>query len=633
MFFMRTAQSQRQHTNHTPLKLCSKKHEYNFNGKQKESQNNFEASKKAQSNADELGNLGVLAYKSGETEKAKRLLTLAITQNPKNAVHYFRLGSIHHDNRDFDEAILCYQMAVEHGPTFLAPLINLGNAYLENGDFEQAISVSNDAIQKIPTCKEAYNNLGQAYLRIGKLCKAREALFRTVELDPNNPALINNYGTIQQLTGDVDGAIKTFEAALKIDTNCRSAERNLKIAMLNSPYTENQQLFERQLLFGRRYRDVNAIEGLFSHHDFSKGKRLRVGYLTSDFYDHPVGNNLLPLLKHHNPATFDVYLYSCTESADQLTNEFINLASHWREVGDLRDNQISNIIKNDKIDIMVYLAGRFNTNRPEIAAHKPAPVQISFHDCGTTGIEAIDYWLTDKDLHPLETKEQFVEKLFRLQTFYQFTIPKHTPQVALSPLLHNNYLTFGCFNKPEKINQEVIQVWAKMLRSIRDSKLILKYRNFYADEAMRTIWTTKFEACDVNSGQLIFLASDDNRGDHLALYSQIDIALDPFPFNGATTTFESLLMGVPVIALEGQNFVDRVSTTLLKQSNLSRFIARTADDYINIAAKLSSDVRQLIEFRKNIRKKLLGSPLCDASTYALQVEKAYEKMWKERCDK
>ena len=483
-----------------------------------------------------------------------------------------------------------------------------------------------------PKCIEAISNLGQSYLRSGRLSYAHNTLLKIVQHNPSSAEFRNNYGVVQQLIGDVDGAIKTFNVALNLDPNCRLAERNLKIAVLNSPKWTVKELFNLQKSFCRPHTKILNSNKIFAEHDFSIGRKLRVGYLTSDFCEHPVGYNLLPLIKHHNQEAVEIYLYSNVESQDFVTNQFIETADQWRGIRHLNDKQVANIIRIDQIDIMVYLAGRFNGNRPEIAIYRPAPVQISFHDCATTGIEAIDYWLTDSDLHPIETEELFVEKLYRLPQFYQFTVPSNTPHTAPPPVLHNQQVTFGSFNKPEKLNREVIELWARLLSSIPGSRLLLKYQNFFSDDAMKTLWKGKFKEHGLSIDRISLLSRDDQQADHLALYSQIDICLDPFPFNGATATFEALLMGVPVVALEGKHFVDRVSTTLLKQANLSQFVAKTTDDYLSISRTLALNTKELINFRAKIRENLIGSNLCNAPRYARQIEKAYQCMWRNRCE-
>ena len=592
-----------------------------------------QALKKDKLNADAIGLLALVSYQAGNVAQAKRLLSQAIQITPGNAVHHYRLANIHQDQRNLDEAIACYSEALSQSPNFLAALVNLGNSFLQNRDYKQAINVSLKALDLAPKCIEAISNLGQSYLKSGHLSYAHNTLLNIVQHNPNSAEFRNNYGVVQQLIGDVDGAIKTFKVALNLDPNCRLAERNLKIAVLNSPKWTVKELFNLQKSFCRPYPKIQNSNKIFAEHDFSIGRKLRVGYLTSDFCEHPVGYNLLPLIKHHNQEAVEIYLYSNVESQDFVTNQFIETSDQWRGIRDLNDKQVANIIKIDQIDIMVYLAGRFNGNRPEIAIYRPAPVQISFHDCATTGIEAIDYWLTDPDLHPIETEELFVEKLYRLPQFYQFTVPSNTPHTAPPPVLHNQQVTFGSFNKPEKLNRVVIELWARLLSSIPGSRLLLKYQNFFSDDAMKTLWKEKFKEHGLSIDRISLLSRDDQQADHLALYSQIDICLDPFPFNGATATFEALLMGVPVVALEGKHFVDRVSTTLLKQANLSQFVAKTTDDYLSIARTLALNTKELVNFRPKIREKLLGSNLCNAPRYARQIEKAYQCMWRNRCEK
>ena len=584
-------------------------------------------------NADAIGLLALVSYQAGNVAKAKRLLSQAIVIKPKNAVHHYRLANIHQDQGKLEKAIACYSEALRQSPKFLGALVNLGNSYLQNGDYNQAINVSLKALDLAPKCIEAMTNLGQSYLRSGRLSYAHNTLLSIIQHKPNNAEFRNNYGIVQQLIGDVDGAIKTFKVALNLDPNCRLAKRNLMIAVLNSPKWTTKEHFNLQKSFCRPNTKILKSKQIFSGHDFSSARKLRVGYLTSDFCEHPVGYNLLPLIKNHNQEDFETYLYSNVESQDFVTNQFIETADQWRVIRHLNTEQAANLIRTDQIDIMVYLAGRFNGNRPEVANYQPAPVQISFHDCATTGIEAIDYWLTDADLHPIETEELFVEKLYRLPQFYQFTVPSNTPHTAPPPVLHNQHVTFGSFNKPEKLNREVIELWARLLSSIPESRLILKYQNFFSDDAIKTFWKGKFKEYGLSIDRISLLSRDDQQADHLALYSQIDICLDPFPFNGATATFEALLMGVPVIALEGKHFVDRVSTTLLKQASLSQFVAKTTDDYLSIAQNLALNNKELVKLRNKIRENLLGSNLCDAPRYARQIEKAYQDMWQNRCEK
>ena len=333
------------------------------------------------------------------------------------------------------------------------------------------------------------------------------------------------------------------------------------------------------------------------------------------------------MISEHDRSRFEIYLYSCSEKTDELTQSFRENSDIFRELSHKTIPAIADIIYSDQVDIIVYLAGRFNQNKSQIAAYRPAPVQISFHDCATSGIPEMDYWLTDNYLHPVNTEELSTEKLYRLKQFYQFSKPNFCPHIVNSPFEYNNYVTFGSFCKPEKINEEVLKVWAQLLQKINNSKLLLKYKNYY-DYELKKKWLKKFKKYGINPNRIILLAHNSTDPDHLAFYNQIDITLDPFPFNGATSTFESLLMGVPVISLNGETFVSRVSSTILKQCKQDEFVCDSYDDYILNAIRASQLTKNGRIKREKIRQMLLNSPLLNHKEYAKQVETAYLDIWK-----
>ncbi|MCS5612284.1 MAG: hypothetical protein NZ961_17830, partial [Candidatus Poribacteria bacterium] len=349
----------------------------------------------------------------------------------------------------------------------------------------------------------------------------------------------------------------------------------------------------------------------FPERDRTTTRRLRVGYISSDFRKHVVALNVFPVIKNHNHDAFEIFLYSHVEFPDELTEVFRDCADHWRSILNKSDQEAADMIEEDGIDVLVVLAGRFDENRPTIAANRPAPIQVSFHDCATSGLEAMDYYLTDNILHPSDTPELFTEELYRLPYYYQYPVQEYLPEVKPSPVLTNGFITFGCFNKPEKINDTVIELWADVLRAVPESKLLLKYFNSYSEPDMSARWTSRFKKIGISEDRLIFQFNSDSRQTHLALYEQIDISLDPFPFNGATTTFESLSMGVPVVSLLGKHFVDRVAASIVTHAGYPEFAAKTKDDYVELAKNLASDIDNLNKLRLSMREILHKSKLCD----------------------
>jgi len=583
--------------------------------------------------AEALRLLSLLEKQNGNYEQACKLILQAIKLKPENVEALFILGVIKLDQNRPEEAVEVFKTGLSIAPDNFSCLVNLGNALVTANHFEEAIRQSNLALDIDPNNVEALSNLGKALSKMGRLTDAMSTLRRTVLLRPNDGRLLNNLGFVEQEIGLIEVADKTYKQALKIDPHCKLAERNLIINILNLPNQTSKNLFETHCKYGENYRQSNIGEDKFSTRNKNINRRLRVGYLSSDFRSHPVGFNLLPLIRNHDKRTVEIFVYNLDEKLDEISKEFKTYSDHWRVINNKNDNQVAKTIEEDEIDILISLAGRFNSNQPTVATFRAAPVQVSFHDCATSGLTEMDFWLTDEFLHPEDTVESFTEQLHRIPVFYQYDPPEDFPTISILPATKNGFITFGCFNKPQKINGHVIALWSKVLAAIPHSKLFLKYGSYFNDPTLVQYWQNKFAHFGINEERLIFSGMSKSREKHLELYQNIDIALDPFPFNGATTTFEALAMGVPTITLEGQHFVGRVGVSLLGAVQLNNFVAQTESSYIDIAKDLTSNLKTLEKLRYGLRDKLYNSPLCKGKPYAESVEIAYRTMWQDWCSK
>ena len=575
--------------------------------------------------------LGLLAYQTGNSEQGINLILQAIKAQPENVKAHFDLGTIKLNLNLATDAIEAFRMALSISPKHFACLINLSNALVITEDFTEAIKQSNLALEIDPDNVEALSNLGSALSKSGKLTNAMPVLRRTVLLRPDDSKLFNNLGATEQAIGLIESANHTYEEALKINPQCKRSERNLLINTLNLPNQNPEILFEIRRRYGKKYNRHDLDTNKFSNHNKNINRKLRIGYLSSDFYSHPVGFNLLPLVINHDREKVEVYIYNLDEKLDIIGQKFKAHADHWRVTSNQTDTDIARKIETDKIDILISLAGRFNSNQPTVTAFRPAPVQVSLHDCATSGITEMDFWLTDNFLHPENTKELFTEKLHRLPVLYQYNPPDDFPFITKLPVLQNGFVTFGCFNKPEKINHHVIALWADVLAAIPHSKLLLKYGSYFDDQLLVRYWQDKFLHFGITEDRLIFCGASKTRKQHLQQYQHIDIALDPFPFNGATTTFEALAMGVPVITLRGQNFVGRVAASFLDALKLDKLISDTRKQYIKVAKELAKDHESLENLRHTLRETLSASTLCQGKPYAQSVEAAYREMWQGWC--
>ena len=357
--------------------------------------------------------------------------------------------------------------------------------------------------------------------------------------------------------------------------------------------------------------------------DASPDRRLRIGYLSADLFDHPVGRNVVGLIEQHDPGAVEVYLYAARSEDDPVNQRLRKAAGCWRSIGGLQDRAVADLIRADRIDILVVLAGHTYANRIGVAAQRVAPVQVSMHDLTTSGLDTIDWFLSDEALTPTGGDERFSEQVMRLPCFYL-----HMPIEAEPPALPGNRsLVFGSCNNPAKLNDRVLAVWSRILDLCPGSRLRLKYRDSFADPDLTRDIGRRFVANGISADRVAFDGRRTSRRSHLAFVSGFDIALDPFPFNGSTTTYEALWMGVPVVTLSGKRFVGRVGTAMLERVGLDDLIAADEDAYVEAAVALARDPDRRARLRTGLRTQLLASPLLDASAHARTLEAAYRRMW------
>ncbi len=404
-----------------------------------------------------------------------------------------------------------------------------------------------------------------------------------------------------------------------------------QIDTLNVPGLTPEELFTEHLRFSEKHSQGVARPAEDLTNDPTPDRRLRVGYLSSDFRNHPTGLVLLPLLSSHDRVKFEVFCYADVPRPDAMTERFRSTVDHWHTIVGKPDSEVAGMVRADAIDVLVCLAGRFDSNRPLICAHRAAPVQVSFHDWATSGLEEMDYWLTDGFLHPLDTKEMFTEELYRLPVFYQWPLFEEAPPVETLPADQAGFVTFGSFNNPAKVNEEVISLWGGVLKSVPGSRLVLKYKTWYGQASLQDRVLERFRGQGIEPDCVVFEASSDTFAEHLGRYDEVDIALDPFPFNGATTTFQALWMGVPVVSLAGETFISRAAGSILHHAGLGDLTVDTPEAYVACVRDLAGDLERLRTLRANLRERMATSPICNAPAHTRSVETAYRDMWRKWC--
>lgn len=339
------------------------------------------------------------------------------------------------------------------------------------------------------------------------------------------------------------------------------------------------------------------------------------------------------MLSAHDKSQVNVLCYSGVTKADRVTERMQAHADEWRNIAGLSDEHIAGIVREDAVDILVDLSGHTAGNRLLVFARKPAPVQatwIGYSD--TTGLDAMDYLIADRFIAPPETAPFFAEQLAWLPSCYLcYRPPDYAPPVSRCPARSRGHITFGCFNNLAKVNAEVIATWAQILHAVPDARLVLKSRAL-SDRHTQDMYRQLFLKQGIMPERVDLLGLEPPHADVLALYHEIDIALDTFPYSGCTTTCEALWMGVPVVTLEGSTFISRMGVSLLSNVGVQELIAESPRRYVELAVQLSQDLDRVESLRGGLRARLAASPLCDEATFTRTLEQCYRRMWRTWCE-
>ena len=541
----------------------------------------------------------------------------------------FRLGNSFAAQGRMDQAVIHYERALSLKPDAQV-YNNLGNAYAVQGLRDLAVAQYERAISLRPAYPDAHNNLALVLTAQGKMDQAAIHYDRAVSLKPDFAEAHNNLALVLTAQGKIGEAIAHYKRALSLKPDYIDANSNLLLTLNYAPDIDPVDVYAAHLSFAKRL-EAQVAAWIQPHSiDRSAQRRLRIGYVSSDFRQHSVACFIEPVLENHHHNQFEIFGYSNSSQEDAVTARLKSYADHWRNIALLSDEAVAQQIRNDKIDILVDLNGYTALNRVSVFARKPAPVQVSWLGYpNTTGLSAMEYRLTDGFADPVGmTEHLYSEKLMRLpECFSCYKPPLDAPEVSETPAQKKKYVTFGSFNHHAKITPPVMAIWARILQAVPRSRLTIKNFGLGAKTVQHEVHSM-FRGLGIAPERLELLGHDRSQNDHLARYRDIDIALDPFPYNGATTTCEALWMGVPVITLAGKTHAGRVGMSQMSNLRLTDLISRTPEEYIATAIQLASDLERLNMLRKELRSRLASSPLTDARRFTKNLEQAYLVMWK-----
>lgn len=577
-------------------------------------------------------NLGLLLVDAEEASAAIAELQVAVDLAPGSAVAHNSLGRAYYRAGRLGQALASFQQALHIDPLYAEAHANVGAVQRARGQPDAALATLDRALQLKPDLADAHGNRSMILRELGRLDEAADSATRAIAARPNDAefhmmlALVNNDRGLHRET------LGSARRAVALKPAMATLHLRLLGLLLYNPEPAAAERFAECRAFGARFGQRSPTGSVFAERLRDPERRLRIGYVSSDLRgDHPVARNLLPLFVHHDRSRFELFVYADVTAPDNTTDEFKALAARWTAIDGLEDRNVATAVRNDEVDILVCLAGRFDRNRPLVASYRPAPVQVTFHDPATSGLVEMDYLIADPILAPANGTERFTERVARLPHFYVHDPLPGAPPVRTLPLAATGAPTFGCFNNPAKLSDACLALWAQLLMAVPRARLMLKFRNWYGSEPLQRRVTTAFERAGIARDRLVVVDADRPGLHHLEIYNEVDVALDPFPFTGSTTTFEALWMGVPVVTLTGDSMVSRWTTSMLDAVQLKDLASRTEDGYVAAAAALVSDMSRLARLRASLRARVAGSPLCDGRRRTRQVERLYRTFWRRAC--
>jgi predicted O-linked N-acetylglucosamine transferase (SPINDLY family) len=585
--------------------------------------------------ADAKNNRGNELLRQNHLDEALSCYQEAVNLNPTHAeAHYNWANALQRQNR-VEEAIQHLRGALQHNPKFAQACNNLGNALTHQGNLVEAISYLEQAVRLDPTYAEAHNNLAIALALQDRHDEAIGCYRQALALKPDFAEAYNNLAGLLLGQGQLDEAIANFQLALHYQPNLTTAHNNLLFCLNHQPHADQDAVFEEHRRWGQlqegKHSAKREVCGSYDGPRDDPERRLRIGYVSPDLRQHALLRYFEPVLAHHDPAQVEAFCYAEVPVPDAATARLQRLAHGWRSTCGLADDQVAEHIRNDRIDILVDLAGHTGNSRLSVFARKPAPVQVTWLGyLNTTGLTSVDYRLTDSVLDPPGQPIRDTEELIRLpRGMCCFLPPNDAPDIADLPALDRGSLTFGSLHNVFKINADVFDLWARVLQSVPDARLLM-FRDNLTTTAQQHI-RQQFANRGIAAERLDLRRGSSAPG-YLKVCAEIDVNLDVFPWSGGVTTCESLWMGVPVLTLCGDRPASRNSASILARAGLNDWVAQSAEEYVALAARLPRELDRLAQLRFDLRDRM-RTTLCDAGTFTRELEKAYRAMWRRWCSR
>ncbi len=578
-------------------------------------------------------NLANVWQSQGRYRDAERTYRDLLALNPTNALLLNNLGESLRSQGNWEKAVEVMKLAVELDPETVETRINLGRNLAQLQQYEEANVHYAHLIERYPAHSKPYHYSGKLAFDRGHFSTAFKLIDKAVQLDPSDAHSIFSLGLTCIEIGEIERAESCFRTSMKRDPKFSAAHGALLFLMSGKAEVDPQTLFEEHKKWGELHGSVQKFKSDRQwriDRDQNKQRKIRVGYVSPDLRKHVVANYFQPVLEHHDRSQFEIFCYAEVGSPDEVTQVLENLSDHWRYTIGLSDSQIAEKILSDEIDILVDLAGHTGVSRLRAFAYRPAPVQVTWIGYpNTTGLTEIDYRITCEAQNPSDEPSFHTEDLYRINGgSFCYKRPAVAATIGVLPVLERGVITFGSLHRPEKISESTFDLWTSVLKTCPESRLKLFNTRFSIESTERAL--SELEQRGVNR-QRVDVQSEITGSHYLEMYNEIDIALDVTPWAGATTTLESLWMGVPVIAYYGDRRSSRSTAAIMRNLGHESLVGYSHLQYSEIAKSLASDLERLQSLRGQLRVQV-EETIMNAASFTKGFESSLRDMWHQWCN-
>jgi protein O-GlcNAc transferase len=589
--------------------------------------------------------VGAIALEAGRLDEARQVLTDLLAEHPDNAVYLTNFGETLRRQAVYEQAANALSRAVALAPQLPQAHFNLGLVLQKLGEHGLALQAFERAAELKPASEPlrralanaleprdalALHERSTALVDLGRFDQALACSQRALELEPRSAALHMGLAAVLVEAGNLEAGLAAYRQAVALDEHDHLAHGNVVFLLAFQPGIDARAILEEARAWAQRHAEPLARHERPHHNERSPERRLRVGYVSSNFNQHCQALFTLPLLQSHDRGAFELWAYASQARSDDVTTELRGHFDHWYDISSLDAAAAAELIREHRIDILVDLTMHMAVTKLQIFACKPAPVQVAWLAYpGTTGLRAIDYRVTDRHLDPPELPPQpyAEESLVLPDAFWCYRAGNDVPDVDALPALTRGYITFGSLNSFWKLNDATLVLWARVLAAAPGSRLVL----LAPEGAARARVLNVLRRAGVHE-QRVELATRRPRREYLKLYHGIDVCLDTLPYNGHTTSLDAFFMGVPVVTLVGDTVVGRAGLCQARNLGLPELVAETPEAFVAVATRLATELDGLAKLRAGLRQRMQGSPLMDAPRFAANLEAKYREIWRRWCE-